>query len=267
MLSKVARPHSATLLPAARTVMVGRQAIRYADHGAGSAGRVLLLLNGIGADLETSAAFARAFQNTRVIAFDVPGVGASPAPLLPYRMRDVADLAAALLDQLGLDRVDVFGVSWGGTAAQEFALRHPARCRTMTLAATSAGCVVLPGGPGQLLQIGAKLLGGKLRLDRDLIPLQAMLASRPNLRGYLYQLFALCGWMSWFRLPRVQLPVLVLMGSDDPIVAPVNGRIIVSRLPRATMETLDCGHLFMLTRPVEIARRVERFMMAHESPA
>ncbi len=148
----VRRPQPPTRLPAAvRTVMLDRQSIRYADHGALAAGRVLLLFNGIGASIETAAAFAGAFRNTRVIAFDVPGVGASPAPLLPYRMRHVADLAAALLDHLGLDRIDVFGVSWGGAAAQEFALRHPRRCRTLTLAATSAGYVVLPGRPGSML--------------------------------------------------------------------------------------------------------------------
>jgi pimeloyl-ACP methyl ester carboxylesterase len=82
----------------------------------------------------------------------------------------------------------------------------------------------------------------------------------PSRRGYLYQLLAMCGWTSWHRLHRVQAPSLVLMGDDDPIVPPVNGRIVASRLRRATLERVDCGHLFVLTRPRETARRVERFM-------
>ena len=53
------------------------------------------------------------------------------------------------------------------------------------------------------------------------------------------------------------------MGADDPIVPPVNGRIVASRLRRATLETVDCGHLFVLTRPGETARRVECFMAQH----
>jgi poly(3-hydroxyalkanoate) depolymerase len=266
----------------ARSVTLGGRLIRYTEGGAAGAARVLLLFNGIGASVETAAVFAAAFANTRVIAFDVPGVGASPAPLLPYRLRQVADLAAGLLDHLGLSAVDVFGVSWGGTLAQEFALRHPRRCRTLTLAATCAGFVMVPGQPSVLLkllsprryvdpaylmQIGGQLYGGVLRLERDLLQVHAAAMRGPSPRGYLYQLLALWGWTSWHRLHRVSVPTLVLMGADDPIVPPVNGRIIASRLHRVTLETVDCGHLFVLTRPTETARRVERFMAEHALPA
>ncbi|MDN8618578.1 poly(3-hydroxyalkanoate) depolymerase [Variovorax ginsengisoli] len=263
-------------------VTLDGQVIRYGEGGSLGAARVLLLFNGIGASVETAAEFADAFENTRVIAFDVPGVGASPAPLLPYRLRTVADLAAALLDHLGLSSVDVFGVSWGGAAAQEFALRHSKRCRTLTLAATTAGFMMVPGqpavllkllsprrylDPGYLMQIGGRLYGGVLRQDRDLLQLHAAAMRGPSHRGYLYQLLAVWGWTSWHRLHRVKLPTLVLMGADDPIVPLVNGRIIASRVSRATLQTVDCGHLFVLTKPAETARRVERFMAAHVMPA
>jgi len=263
-------------------VTLDGQVIRYSEGGSLGASRVLLLFNGIGASVETAAEFADAFENTRVIAFDVPGVGASPAPLLPYRLRRVADLAVALLDHLGLSSVDVFGVSWGGAAAQEFALRHSKRCRTLTLAATTAGFVMVPGQPGVLLkllsprryldpgylmQIGGRLYGGVLRLDHDLLQVHAAAMRGPSHRGYLYQLLAVWGWTSWHRLHRVRLPTLVLMGADDPIVPLVNGRIIASRVPHATLQTVDCGHLFVLTKPAETARRVERFMAAHVVPA
>ena len=56
---------------------------------------------------------------------------------------------------------------------------------------------------------------------------------------------------------------LVLTGARDPIVPPVNGRIIAAGLPQATLETVDCGHLFVLTRAAQTARRVERFMDQH----
>jgi len=63
--------------------------------------------------------------------------------------------------------------------------------------------------------------------------------------------------------PHLHAPTLVLMGADDPIVPPINGRIVAARLRRATLETVDCGHLFVMTRPAETARRVERFMAEH----
>ena len=85
-----------------QTVMLGSQAVRFAVGGASDAARTLLLFNGIGASVETAAPFIASFEHLRVIAFDAPGVGESPAPLLPYRFRDVARLAARLLDHLGV---------------------------------------------------------------------------------------------------------------------------------------------------------------------
>jgi poly(3-hydroxyoctanoate) depolymerase len=265
-----------------QTAVIGSQRVRYAEGGAPGAGRVLLLFNGIGASVETASTLMAGFRRTRVIAFDVPGVGDSPTPRLPYRLRKVAQLAAGLLDHLGLEAADVLGVSWGGAAAQEFAIRHPQRCRTLTLAATCAGFVMMPGQPGvlmqmlsprryadpaYLLQVGGQLYGGILRLARDLLQVHATATRSPHPRGYVYQLLALWGWTSWHRLHRVQAPALVLMGADDPIVPPVNGHIIASRLRRATLETIDCGHLFVLTQPRETAGRVERFMAEHPMAA
>src|SRR5208337_3265258 len=50
--------------------------------------------------------------------FDIPGVGGSPLPRLPYRPSTVARWAAGLMRQLGSDRIDVAGVSWGGGIAR-----------------------------------------------------------------------------------------------------------------------------------------------------
>ena len=82
--------------------------------GPPEAERTLLLFNGIGASLETVAPFAAHFRDTRIVTFDVPGVGGSPTPALPYRLSWLSRLAARLLDVLGIGEVDVFGVSWGG---------------------------------------------------------------------------------------------------------------------------------------------------------
>ena len=80
-----------------------------------------------------------------------------------------------------------------------------------------------------------------------------------------YQLLAGVGWTSWLWLPQFKLPVLIMMGADDPIVPVVNGRILASRLPDARLEVVDCGHLFVLTHPEETARTIERFLL--EAPA
>jgi pimeloyl-ACP methyl ester carboxylesterase len=105
----------------------------------------VLFFNGIGASLEVLTPLAQAMPDVRFVAFDIPGVGLSPPRSLPYRLWMMARLASKLLDHLEIERVDVLGVSWGGTLAQQFALQHPWRCRRLALAATAQGMPMVPG--------------------------------------------------------------------------------------------------------------------------
>ena len=58
----------------------------------------------------------------------MPGIGGSPAPVIPYHLGTAAPRLAGLLDQLGYRQADVLGVSWGGGLAQQFALSRPTGC-------------------------------------------------------------------------------------------------------------------------------------------
>lgn len=263
-----------------RMLRVGEQNLRVATMGPADAKRTLLAFNGIGTSLETVAPFAEQFMRTRIITFDVPGVGGSPAPKIPYRLSWLSRLASRLLDELGIGAVDVFGVSWGGALAQQFAHDHPERSRTLTLAATSAGFIMVPGhprvlsklatprrytDPDYMLAVGPDIYGGQLRSDRRRLEEHAAALHAGTSRGYLFQLLAGVGWTSWLWLPQLRLPVLIMMGLDDPIVPAVNSRILASRLPDARLEMVECGHLFILTHPQETAQTIERFLF--EVPA
>ena len=90
----------------------------------------LLLINGIGANLEVFDPFIDALEKVGrkkigTIRFDVPGVGGSPPTLFPLCFRGLAHLIAQLLDALGHQQVDVLGISWGGGLAQQFAHQYP----------------------------------------------------------------------------------------------------------------------------------------------
>src|SRR5215831_4300669 len=113
----------------------------------------LLLFNGIGANIELIEPFLEALDGVEAIVFDVPGVGGSPAPRLPYRPSTLARLSARLLDQLGYTQVDALGVSWGGAMAQQFAFQQSRRCRRLVLAATSPGHLMVPGKLTVLLKM------------------------------------------------------------------------------------------------------------------
>ncbi len=108
---------------------------------------------------------------------------------------------------------------------------------------------MVPGKPGVVLEMLSPKYYGAGR--------------RPSCRGYLFQLLALVGWTSWHWLHKVKAPTLVMMGTDDPFLPLPNGHIVASGVRGAKLETIDSGHLFVLTRPDETARRIERFIGEH----
>ena len=83
----------------------------------------------------------------------MPGIGGSPAPVVPYHLATLPSLLAGLLDQLGYEQADVLGISWGGGLAQQFALSRPDRVRRLVLVATGPGSLMVPGHPRVLLRM------------------------------------------------------------------------------------------------------------------
>jgi len=74
----------------------------------------------------------------RVIAPDLPGYGASPPLEQVMPMRRFADAVVELLDDLGVARATVVGLSMGGLVAMELGLGYPQRAAGLVLAATTA---------------------------------------------------------------------------------------------------------------------------------
>ena len=235
----------------------------------------LLLFNGIGGNIELVEPFLQRLDGLEAIVFDVPGVGGSPAPKLPYRPSTMVRLAAQLLDQFGYRHVDVLGVSWGGALAQQFAFQQPARCRRLVLAATSPGHLMVPGkitvllkmatprpykDPDYMRRIAGNIYGGAFRTSPELVREHLRHVRWSSDYGYYLQLIAGFGWSSLPWLPFLGQPTLVMMGTDDPIVPLVNGRILAKLIPNAQLVTIDDGHLFLLTSANEAAGRITDFL-------
>jgi poly(3-hydroxyalkanoate) depolymerase len=258
-----------------RMIRVGDQALRVAVKSGPKGRRPLLLFNGIGAGLELAQPFMCALRRTEAIIFDVPGIGGSPPPRAPYRPSAIARLAAGLLNELGHQRVDVGGVSWGGGIAQQFAHQHYEMCRKLVLAATSPGAIMVPGSPRVLWKMATprryvdknfmrdaapEIYGGAFRDNPDMVAAYANAMSGGSERGYLYQVLAMTGWTSLPWLWTLKQPTLILAGRDDPIVPLINGRMMARIMPNARLQILDEGHLFMVTRPAETAAIIESFL-------
>lgn len=245
----------------------------------GDKGRTpLVLFNGIGGRLEMLAPLAEALVGFEVIAFDVPGTGGSSAPRFPYRLWMLSRLVSRVLDMLGYGQVDALGVSWGGALAQQFALQNPRRCRRLVLAATSAGMLMVPGKLSVLLKmvtprryndaafrdrVVGEIYGGSARAEggptRELV---AALMRPTSKRGYLAQLFAITGWSSLPWLPMLRQRTLVMAGTDDPIIRPINARLMARLLPRSTLKFFDDGHLFVLSDARQASAAVSDFLNA-----
>ncbi|HKU05776.1 MAG TPA: poly(3-hydroxyalkanoate) depolymerase [Bradyrhizobium sp.] len=254
---------------------VGGQTLRVGIRRGDGGGRPLLIFNGIGASIELVEPFLDALPGPEAIIFDMPGVGGSPAPRLPYRPSTLARLTGRLLDQLGHAQVDVLGVSWGGAPAQQFAFQQAARCRRLVLAATSPGHLMVPGrlnvllkmatprryrDPEYMRKIAGDIYGGALRNQPEMLRDHLRHVRWSSDYGYYLQLAAGFGWSSLPWLVFLRQPTLVMAGTDDPIVPAVNGRILARLIPDSQFVTIDDGHLFLLTSAQQSAGLIADFL-------
>ncbi len=251
--------------------------VRVAVRPGTAPGPPLVLCNGIGASLDLLQPFVDEVDpRIEVVQFDVPGVGGSPMPKVPYNFAMLAWLVGTLVDRLGYDRFDALGISWGGGLAQQLAFQYPRRCRRLVLVSTGTGMLMMPArlnvlskmltprryrDPAYAKAIAPVLYGGRMRRRPDevrhVVYEQERLGSRT---GYFLQLLAGVGWSSLPALPLIRQPTLVLAGNDDPIIPLVNARIMHALLPNATLHVYDDGHLGLLTSADELGPLVSRFL-------
>jgi pimeloyl-ACP methyl ester carboxylesterase len=159
---------------------VGPTRVRVRTVGDGPA---LLLLMGIGGNLDMWDPLAQRLPGRRLIMFDFPGAGASSSSFLPPTMMHNALFTRLLMLRLGYGRADVLGYSWGGLRAQELAFQHPWAVRRLVLAATSLGLSGIPPAPQviwrmlttrrfyspeYLAEIAASTYGGRFRREPGL---------------------------------------------------------------------------------------------------
>lgn len=251
--------------------------VRYAIRPGKKDSIPLLMFNGIGQSLEVFEPLIEELHDISIVTLDIPGAGLSDSPVLPWRFRQYAKLAAKLLDHLNYERVHVFGVSWGGGLAQQFAHQFPERLENLILAAAPPGHLMVPGNPFAYLRmfnlrrfwdktymrrIAPIIYGGDLR---DSTVAAEKLVDRqhsPSAIGYVYQVLAMCGWSSLPFLSTLRQPTLILQGRDDPLLPNMNARLLARLIPNNRLEFIDCGHLFIVTRPQATAQKIREFAYA-----
>jgi poly(3-hydroxyalkanoate) depolymerase len=250
--------------------------LRVAEAGSGPP---LLLLMGIGGNIEMWGPITERIRGRRLIAFDAPGTGESGLGRC-RRMRGLAKLAAGVLDAFDIEQADVMGYSFGGALAQELAHRHPDRVRRLILGATTYGWGGMPARPSVYVHmihplryhradyldwVAPHIYGGKARISGSKsgagILADARLAKPPSTLGYISQLSALCGWTSLPWLHTLRMPTLVIAGDDDPIIPLVNNRILAWRAPNAKLHIVrGGGHVFLLDEDPGVIEAIDAFL-------
>lgn len=115
-----------------------RQGERLAWREAGE-GEVMLLLHGLGGSRISWEPQLRGLADRwRVVAWDLPGYGASPPLSGRVTFDGLAEMVIELLDELEVERGHLVGISFGGMIAQYAAARHGDRFASMSLLATSS---------------------------------------------------------------------------------------------------------------------------------
>jgi 3-oxoadipate enol-lactonase len=212
-----------------------------------------------------------------VIVYDHRGVGESSPLEGELTIATLARDAAELLAALELDSTHVLGISMGGMVAQELALAHPERIRTLALGCTYCGG---PGGSLTSPEIIQRLAEGMSSGDRALAVRTAwevnVSPAYDAAHADVFETFGAIGMTRAVpvpvimaqmqacvahdtsdRLAQLRMPTLIVHGTADQMIPVANAEIIHRLIPGSQLEILDgVGHLFFWEEPQRSAELV-----------
>lgn len=250
---------------------------------AGDEGLPLVFLHGIGGDAESFRPQLDGFaKEYRAIAWDMPGYGDS-APIVEMTFPALVDAVSVLFDRLSLENVHLVGHSLGGMVAQAFALAHPERLRSLTLAATTAAFgkrvdgkldpewrdsfIEQRIGPldrgASMAELAPKLVQGLIGDDPDPKGLEQAILSMAAVpeAGYRAALHCLAGFDQEAALGDIRTPTLLIAGEKDPVAPPRVMQQMADVMPDARFEMLEgSGHLVHLERPDTFNHQLRDFL-------
>jgi pimeloyl-ACP methyl ester carboxylesterase len=257
----------------------------YEERGDATA-EPLLLIMGItapGGVWEPHASYWE--QSFRCIIGDNRGVGLSDKPAGPYTTEQMADDYAGLLDALQIEEVRVVGCSMGSTIAQQLAIRHPNKVKSLVLMCPWARCdntakaifqhimtckarlrpeefslyiqlLIYSKASWDNEEVAAQLEAGRNQAGTDPFP--------QPLHGLEGQAAACITHNALAQLPSIKQPTLVIGGKEDIFTPVWMAEEVTAAIPNAELYLYEkCGHVFHFEQVKDFNERVNSWLLNH----
>mgnify|MGYP002713009079 CR=1 FL=1 len=223
-------------------------------------------------------------QSFQVITYDNRGVGGSSVTDGPYSAQLLADDLAGLLDLLDIGKTAVLGHSMGGYIAQAFALAYPEKVSKLILSATNFGgpnhipvtqealAVLMDTTSDPVTRLRNGILASCAQgfAEREPEFVQSWLdyrAAHPvDPQGYQAQMGIGLGLMAEaacfeHKLANIEVPTLVISGSEDKVVPPGNVALLAAKLSDVQTAVIeDAGHFYVFEQPETAVTIITQFL-------
>jgi 3-oxoadipate enol-lactonase len=237
---------------------------------------VLMLSNSLGTTLHMWDAQVAPFtQHFRLVRYDRRGHGKSGVPKGPYTMERLGRDVLAVLDGLGVKKINWCGLSMGGMVGQWLGANAPERVERLVLTNTSSFFPDKNGWNERLKLVEEKGIAAfaapnmarwftKGFLEREpqkVAGIQAMFAATP-LEGYLACGAAVRDMDHRDLLPSIKAPTLVIAGKHDGATPPEANEYISKHIPDAKFALVDAAHLSNIEQSEAYTKAVLAFLLA-----
>ncbi|KOU00345.1 3-oxoadipate enol-lactonase [Streptomyces rimosus subsp. pseudoverticillatus] len=220
-------------------------------------------------------------RHWRVVRFDLPGHGGSPA----YPASSVAELAdrlVATLDVLGVERFGYVGCSIGGAIGAQLALTRPQRVTSLALVSSSPRYGTADAWRQRGVVIRTNGLDPIARTSPERWFTPGFAGAQPAIVEWAVQMvrttdpgcyIAACEAMAAFdvrsSLQRIGVPTLVVVGSEDQVTPTTDARTLVAGIPDASLALVPgTSHLAPVEQPAAVTELLIRHFTAawHDKP-